>query len=514
MRTRYSFYNFLVSLITSVALPIFGFIKVRMFIDLYGSDLNGLQLTIMNVITFLNVFELSYSLAFRQLLFKPLAEDDRGKVLSIYNGAVKVFRFTGMAVLIVGALTALLFPMFAQSPLGYGETVTMFLILCVPFGLSYFLMGPNFVIIADQKEYKINIWIQTIAILRMVLMVGVILLKLPYVYIFLIEGLQVFIANFIARRIALKNYPWLKENKQLAYDDAFQKNAKYTIIQRLSTLATNNTDNLVITFFMGYTMTSVYGSYSYLTESVSKIINSAITSPINSFGNLFNDSGADSYSVFTEFFNFAVYIASIIGVCIFVVIGRFVLIWMKMRPEYSVTLLIAFLFAINIFYMTMREPIIICRDANGLFKDAKNNAYLLAISKVVLSIVLIQPLGIAGVLAATMLTNWTVDFLYNPVLVYKKVFRLNPLRYYKMVFSRLAVAILIGAAAYAGWQTQQAFVTSSTLHFLIGCVVLGMLVFVVFTIVYWFSYASFRKLIQRGWRLIRHKMNQNKEVQA
>ena len=58
-----------------------------------------------------------------------------------------------------------------------------------------------------------------------------------------------------------------------------------------------------------------------------------------------------------------------------------------MRPEYSVTILIAFLFAINIFYMTMREPIIICRDANGLFKDAKNNAYLLAISKVVLSIV-------------------------------------------------------------------------------------------------------------------------------
>ena len=59
MRTQYSCYNFLVSLITSVALPIFGFIKVRMFIDLYGSDLNGLQLTIINVITFLNVFELS-----------------------------------------------------------------------------------------------------------------------------------------------------------------------------------------------------------------------------------------------------------------------------------------------------------------------------------------------------------------------------------------------------------------------------------------------------------------------
>ncbi len=506
MRTRYSFYNFLVSLITSVALPVFGFIKVRMFIDLYGSDLNGLQLTIMNVITFLNVFELSYSLAFRQLLFQPLARGDRQKVLSIYHGAVKIFRITGVVVLAAGAIAALLFPMFAQSPLSYGETVTMFLILCVPFGISYFLMGPNFVIIADQKEYKINIWIQTIAIARMVLMVIVILLRLPYIIIFLIEGLQVLIANITARQIALKNYPWLKEKGPFAPDTSFRQNARYTIVQRLSTLATNNTDNLVITYFMGYTMTSVYGSYSYLTESVSKIINSAITSPINSFGNLFNDQGADSYSVFTEFFNFAVYIASIIGVCIFVVIGRFVLIWMKMRPEYSVTLFIAFLFAINIFYMTMREPIIICRDANGLFRDARGNAYLLAISKVVLSIVLIQPLGIAGVLLATMVTNWTVDFLYNPVLVYRKVFHLNPLRYYKMVFSRLAVAAVVGVAAYGAWQTQQAFVTSSTLHFLVACVVLGLIVFAVFTVIYWCCYASFRKLIRRGWRLIRNRM--------
>ena len=63
--------------------------------------------------------------------------------------------------------------------------------------------------------------------------------------------------------------------------------------------------------------------------------------------------------------------------------------------------------------------------------------------------------------------NWKVDFLYNRCWSIKSI-HLNPLRYYKMVFSRLAVAILIGGAAYAGWQTRQAFVTSSTAHFLIG----------------------------------------------
>jgi len=74
MRTKYSFYNFLVSIIASIALPLIGFVKVRLFIDLYGSELNGLQLTMAQVITYLNVCELAFSLAFRQLLFKPLAE--------------------------------------------------------------------------------------------------------------------------------------------------------------------------------------------------------------------------------------------------------------------------------------------------------------------------------------------------------------------------------------------------------------------------------------------------------
>ncbi|MCF0109217.1 MAG: hypothetical protein HUJ57_03870, partial [Erysipelotrichaceae bacterium] len=100
MRTRYSFYNFIVSLVTSVLLPIFGFVKYRLFIDLYGSDVNGLQLTIIGVITFLNICELAYSLAFRQLLFQPLAEGNRQKVLNIYHGARKVFVMTGWAVLV------------------------------------------------------------------------------------------------------------------------------------------------------------------------------------------------------------------------------------------------------------------------------------------------------------------------------------------------------------------------------------------------------------------------------
>lgn len=497
MRTKHSFYNFIVSLITSVLLPLVGFVKISLFVSLYGSDINGLQLTIAQIIMFLNICELAFSLAFRQLLFKPLADDDHETVLKIYHGAKKVFNFTGTAVLIIGCLIALVFPFFAQSPLDYIQTVGTFAILCIPYGISYFMMGPNFVIIADQQEYKINIWIQSFAILRMVLMIGVILLKMSFFWIIIIEGANILISNFVARKIALKAYPWLKDEPKDKDDKSFQQSAKYTIIQRLSILCTSNTDNIVITMFMGYQMTSIFGVYSYLTDSVSKIINSAITSPINSFGNLFNDNRADAYNVFTEFFNFATYVASVISICIFVVMNEFLVYWMKDPELYSVTIVVAFLFAINIFYLTMREPIIISRDANGLFKNAKNNAYLMAVSKVLLSVIFIRFWGIAGVLAATMLTNWIVDFLYNPVLVYNQVFKLKPIRYYAMVGSRLLLALGIGTIAYILWNQNLAFIESGVVNFVIACLTLGVSVGGVMTVIYAVSYKSFRNLFVR-----------------
>lgn len=506
MRTRYSFYNFVVNLITSVILPVLGFVKLSLFLGLYGISVNGLQITIAQIITFLNVCEIAYSLAFRQLLFKPLADGDKDSVLSIYYGARKVFNTTGTIVLGLGFILALIFPFFAQSPFNHLNTFLIFLLTCIPYGISYFLMGPNFVIIADQKEYKINIWIQSIAILRMILMIIAIILKLDFYVIVIIEGLNILIANTIARFIALKAYPWLKDKPKQIDNESFVNNAKYTIIQRLSGLATNNTDNIVITSFMGYAMSGVYGVYSYLNEFVYKIVNSVISSTINSFGNLFNDQNADSYKVFTEFFNFACYAGSIVSVGIFVVMADFIPIVMRKTDIGPVPFNLVLMFAINIFYLTMREPVIISRDANGLFVDAKNNAYLLAISKIVLSIVLVRVWGLAGVIAATLITNWTVDFLYNPKLVYKKVFKLDVLRYYKMVISRVLITFIVGGISYYAWNYFIDYVSSGTIKFLISCMILGIILVIVFTIIYYIAYESFRNLIKRVFGLFKRRI--------
>ncbi|MBR2829931.1 MAG: hypothetical protein IKE68_05230, partial [Solobacterium sp.] len=315
------------------------------------------------------------------------------------------------------------------------------------------------------------------------------------IWILCIEAANILVANSMARMIALKAYPWLKDPFDES-SNAFQGKAKYAVIQRLSELATTQTDNIVITAFMGYEMTSVFGTYSYLTDSISKITQSMVTSPMNSFGNLFNDKRADAYNIFTEFYNFAVFVGTVVSVVIFIVMPQFVHIWMA-KPLYEVSVVICLAFAANIFYMTMRQPVIIARDANGLYVNAKNNAYLMAVSKIVLSILLIQKFGLLGVILATTITNWTVDFLYNPNLVYQNVFHLPTVKYFRMVAARVLIALVIGGAAYQVWNMNLAWITASTLHFFEAVLMLGMATGFTALVIYTISFRSFRALFRR-----------------
>ncbi len=477
--------------------------------------MNGLQLTVAQVINFLNICELAYSLAFRQLLYKPLAENDREGVKRIYCGAVRVFRITGIIVITASLVVALLFPYFSESPLSYGGTVATVLLLALPYGISYFLMGPNFVIMADQKEYKINILIQTVAILRMVLMVLLIHFGASFFAILLVEAGNILVSNTGARIIGFREYPWLKEKPADTKDHSFRDKAPYAMVQRLSELALTQTDSIIISGELGYAMSSVYGNYSYLSENIGKISQSMVQSPMNSFGNLFNDPKRESYPIFLEFFNFAAYLATVVAVCIFTVLPEFIPIWMQHDPLYAVDVGVCFWLALNIFYTTLRQPIIIVRDANGLYVNARNNGYLLAAVKIVLSILLVGKFGIAGAVLGTAIAYWTVDFGYNPKLVYDKVFHLPVRRYVLLVLGRLAMALVIGLGSWWLWRKFFApHAITGVLPLIINIVILGIIVLIVTAALYAMFFPGFRHLIARGRNVLARRRQKKTDRQG
>ena len=502
MRTKYSFYNFLVSIIANILIPILGFVKVRLFIASYGQELNGLYIFLMQVVTYINICESSFSLAFRQLLYKPLAEDKKEDVIKIYSGVQKVYNIVGFIVIVVGIIASLFVPSFIESTVNPNEISLLFLILCLPFGISYFLLPPSLVIIADQKEYKISVFIQTISTLRMVLMIVAIKLNLPYIYIYIIEGLQVLISNIFGNIIARKNYPWLKYNRSEKSNNEFINNSKYTIVQNLSKTVMNNIDVVIISNIMTLIEVSIYGSYSYLRDAITKIINVVIVSPMNSFGNLINSENDNSYAIFQEFYTLSTYMATIISVCMFVALKEFVFLWLH-EESHVLPTIACFAFTASIYYLTQREAIIVLRDVKGLFVEAKTNAIILVVAKVVLSIIMVYYFGLTGILWATLIAYILIDLPYNPRLLYKNAFNINSMVFYKTFISRTVIALMIGLICSYVYNLNLALINASTLNFLITLLILGTSVLLMTTLIYFVCIKSFRDLIKRFVRLVK-----------
>ena len=501
MRTRYSFYNMLISIISGVLLPVLGFVKVRLFISLYGDALNGLYLVFNQIISYINICELSFSLAFRQLLFDPLARDDREKVNEIYSGVANIYHIVGWIVIISSIIVSFGVPLFTDKVVSSLEMSALFLLMCLPFGISYFILPPSLVIIADQKEYKVSFWIQTIAIIRMVLMILVIRMRLSYVLIFVIEGLNVLISNIVSNWIARKEYPWLKRNKNIKSNKDFLASAKATTVQRLSNVAINNSDSIIINLMMNLRAVSVYGAYSYLIEAAMKIINSVISSPINSFGNLFSTDKDASYSVFEEFYEFSSYMATLLAVCIFAVLDEFVVIWVN-QSSYVLPISASVIFSINVFYLTQRESIILIRDANRLFIEAEKNAYLMTAVKIILSFLFVYRYGLVGVLLGTLVAYGTVDLLYNPRLVYEKVFDKDSRIYYGKLLVRLILTAVIASISYMIYQRFIPYVSGSLVKFILSLGAIGIISLVLVTVAYYSLFPQFRRFISRVIRLI------------
>lgn len=497
-RTKNSILNFTITFVAGVLLPVFGLVKYSLFIGFYGTEINGIQIAMESAIAIMNIFEICFSLAFRQLLFEPLVKDDKDKVLEIYSKGIRIFRITGTVFLLAGVAIGILFPLFKESPFSYASTAFYFMLLMVPYGISYFLMGPNLVLIADQKEYRINIWIQGCAVARMILMIVIIFMKLPVIWIFVIESTQILVANTVSRHIAIKMYPWLKVVKTDNNNKELLSNIKYTLIQRLEVIATSNTDTLLISGLLNYTSTSVYGAYNYIVDNITKIVNKALESTLNSFGNLFYSDKEDSYHVFMEFFELVGFIASLCGVCVFMFFNDFLGIWLRDSESiFDANFIMTLLLSFNIYYMILRESFIIARDANGLFRKAAGNAVIFTVIKAIMAFVLISAMGINGAILSTTLVYLFVDFTYNPQLLCKEMFGGKTGCFYSEVLIHTLLTLVIGVGLYfvknalfGGW-------TVSYMHFFISAAVIGCLSLVVLLVAYWCLFKNFRELVKR-----------------
>ena len=95
MKKKRALYNLIVGMGSKFVLMVLGFIIPKIFIENYGSDVNGLLSSIGQVFAYLNLVEAGIGVATTQALYKAVAKDDWNEISAIMNASSGFYRRTG-----------------------------------------------------------------------------------------------------------------------------------------------------------------------------------------------------------------------------------------------------------------------------------------------------------------------------------------------------------------------------------------------------------------------------------
>ena len=408
-------------------------ISRKVFIDYLGIEVLGLNTTVTNLLSFLNLAELGIGNAIAFTLYKPLFLKDFQVIREIVS--VQAWLYRRIAYFIsIGALgLMLLFPVIFKKidlPLWYAYAT--FIVLLIASLLSYFVNYKQILLSADQKEYKITLCVQGIKSLKTITRVVVILYLINgYVYWLTLELVGVLVSALLLNKIVNKEYPWLfvkvSDGKKLRnkYPEIIVKTKQF-FFHRISSFVLNQTSPLIIYAFASLTMVAIYGNYMLIVFGGIALVNAFFNGFNAGVGNLVAEGDKKKIkSFFWEITSFRIWIAAIICVCFFKLCHPFISLWVG--KEYVLDEMTFIVLTIYVFISLTRvnEAFLF---AYGLYQDIWA-PIIEAILNLGLSVLLGFIWGLTGIISGVVISLVVIVCIWKPYFLFKMGFKDNILEY-------------------------------------------------------------------------------------
>ncbi len=411
MRTKQAMKNAIASLFLQFVLAISGIIVPRFFTTLYGSAVNGLVSSISQFITYLNLVEAGISTAGTVALFKPLADNDMRSTSSIMSAANKFYRQSGLIFLGLVMLLVVFYPFAVQSEIGDTAFIrTMIAVLAVSGLVDYFVLGKyRMLLTADQRGYIISaaqiigtVLMMAVSIVMMDMNFSALAVKGAAAAIYIFRSIVVVAyARYHYRGLDFKEKPDMS-----AFDQRWA-----ALVHQISGMIVLNSAVVLLTLMVesdALVVVSVYSAYSLVACSLANVL-SAIQSGLSAgFGQVISkhedDVLAKSYSTYEYIFFVIVFVAyACMGVLLYPFISIYSLDFADAAryPSWMLT----FLFTLAGFLQSVRCPAQTIINSAGHYKQTRSRALIEAGINLGLSLVLVKPLGIIGVLAASCVSH-------------------------------------------------------------------------------------------------------------
>lgn len=446
-RTENSIINSAMSIVTQVLTVVLNFAVKTVFIKMLNDEYLGVNGLFTNIITMLSLADLGIGIAIPYSLYKPLAKKDEHKINVLMNFYKKVYTIIGIAVLLIGlSLTPFLGLIIKDIPKNVPHLSLIYILFVIHSASSYFFVYKKFLIDSDQKGYITSRIIFTFSTLLSIIQIILLITTKNYILFLLSSIILVIIQNIYISSKANKLYPFIKNktDEKLEKEDmeGIKKNVSSLFIYKVGTVIMNGTDNIIISKFIGLIIVGFYSNYVLIINSITTVLNQIFNAITSSIGNLVVTTNKKRSKEVYDNLNFAnFWLYALFGVCIIVLINPFINIWIG--KKYVMGFSIVFLLVLNFYVLGMQSVTNSFRNAYGLFWIAKYRPIIMVIINIVISVVLVQFIGIEGVLIGTLVSRLVTTAWLDPYIVHKYGFEISPKSYYVDYLKYLVIFIAI-----------------------------------------------------------------------
>ncbi len=492
-RTTKTVLNFTTGIAGQLLITLLKFVTRTVFIQTLGASYLGINGLFTNILSMLSLTELGFDTAINFRMYKPLAERDEKRIRILLKFYKQVYRIIGIVILVIGlalipALKYLINDYESLEALGINAALVFVLYLLQSVSSYLFFAYRSAIIKADQKTYITDIADMVVTVATNIFQICV----LVFFHDFILYTATVIVFNIIKNGvnaiIAQKMYPtaFQKEKDHLSKDEVVSmvKDCGALFVYKVNNTVISSTDNLVISAFVGLTTVGLYSNYLLFQTTIKSFINKFYESCKASMGNLYATSNEEkSFFVFDVMNFISAILYGTAGVGIAVCANELVNVWIG--KEYLIAQPFSILMGIEMFFTGNKLQFGQMRDVSGIFRKMWFRPVIGVIINLGVSIVLVQFIGIYGVIVGTITADILSNFMVDPRVIYKYAFKeYKPVSYYyKMNLSYLLVLVVMGAVDFLicgyvcvghGW-------ISAIVHILICAVSVPL----VFLAIYW-----------------------------
>lgn len=453
MRIKKAIINTAAGGVGTLLAGVLQFVSRIIFVQFLSDEYLGISSLFTNILSILSLAELGIGTAVGYSLYEPLSNGNTEKIKSIMHFLKHVYFLIGFAIMVAGILMLPFLPWLIKGTTDLADLKLIYGLYIIQSATSYWFWAYKSILLqSDQKLYLIKFY----QVISSFLLTTVQLITLAIFRNFLIYSVIGLMSNMLTNILTAitvdRLYPYIKDPSFIS----LKKNEKKHIFKdvfgialfKINSTIVSSVDNVLISAFIHVKTVALYGNYQIVINGISQVTMQLFGGITATIGNLFvEDSKEKSEFIFRCIQLLCYWIYAFIGINILVFINPIIMTFFGKERVFTNDLV--FLQVMYFIICGFQRTSFIYRDACGLFWKGKLRPVMTAVLNIFISVFLVIRIGLAGVIWGTILSWILTTWWYDPILIYRNVFKKSPISYF-LSYGK-AVLITVGMGVITVW---------------------------------------------------------------